>query len=91
MIFLDKETRQDIANDNSKIENVNVKLCHQMSGAKQSQMGIVTEFVEHKKGVEKQLGGNSQNSETRCLLKISAYWMTSHIPQAKIALLGLER
>jgi len=45
MIFLKKETEQDIVNDNSKTESVNVGLCQQMSDAKQSQMGIVTEFI----------------------------------------------
>jgi hypothetical protein len=52
MISLDKETRQGTVTDNSKIKSVSVRWCHQMSYAKQSQVGIVTEFVEHKKDVE---------------------------------------
>lgn len=56
MISPKKETKQDIVNDNNKIESVDVRLYQQMSDAKQNQMGIVTEFVEHKKDVANSLG-----------------------------------
>ena len=56
MLFLKTETKQDISNENSKIASVNVRLCQQMSDAKASQMGIVTEFVKHKKEVANSLG-----------------------------------
>jgi hypothetical protein len=48
MLFLKTEAMPDISNENSKTESVNVRLCQQISGAKASQMGIVTEFVKHK-------------------------------------------
>jgi hypothetical protein len=56
MLFLKTETKPDISNENSKIERVNVRLCQQISGAKASQMGMVTEFVKHKKEVAYSLG-----------------------------------
>ena len=56
MLFLKTETKKDISNENSKIASVNVRLCQQMSDAKASQMGIVTELVKHKKEVANSLG-----------------------------------
>jgi hypothetical protein len=66
MLFLKTETKQDISNENSKTASVNVRLCQQMSDAKASQMGIVTEFVEHKKEVANSLGAiRSELAKTR--------------------------
>lgn len=45
MVYFEMETKQDILQHNSKINSVNVRLCQQMPNAKESQMGILTEFA----------------------------------------------
>ena len=41
MVSFEKETKQDIVQDNNKINSVNVRLCKQMPNPKESQMEYI--------------------------------------------------
>ena len=66
-----------------RFKSVNVRLCQQISGAKASQMGIVTEFVKHKKEVAYSLGAiRSEPAEIRNEMLIENFSLLNDTPDA---------